>query len=260
MFGIFKSNYDRAVTATADFIANMVGKPRVSVLSDPYCLGFLDIVSRHVAAEALKGSAQSQKAQAVLVDALKIIAPSHASDVAEALPMIRSETSPSNASYLRGKKDGDTFMRYKLLHLAPQCDGEAALQRFYDRMRHIMSPSLAWGRPAGAGITEQEQTRDSPSGSSAQRLQEQPLQTPDRIARLEIASDHMTTGSLWFVGGLGVCGCEKQRRGDVYYHLRRGRFWVPAVLVRSFPLYCREFQLPPIIGNFNCGSSTFPSD
>lgn len=71
----------------------------------------------------------------VFEEALKKFAPSYAVEASELLSLIRE-----NDAYLRGKKDGDLYMGWKLLHLAPQRDGEAALERFFDRVRYIGSP------------------------------------------------------------------------------------------------------------------------
>jgi hypothetical protein len=48
--------------------------------------------------------------------------------------------------FLSGRKDGDLYMRYRLLHLAPEGAGKAALERFFDNVRRISSPASL--RPA----------------------------------------------------------------------------------------------------------------
>jgi hypothetical protein len=159
MFGIFKSNYDRAVEATCDFIADMalpIGELRGSVLRDPYCLGFLQIVGMHVAAKSLKGRLNPEEPERAFEDALKTIAPSLAAEAAELLSLIRSENSPNNAAYLRGKKDGDTFMAYKLLHFLSESSGEPALEQFYDRVRQVMSQQQ--DPPSQSPLQKSEQT------------------------------------------------------------------------------------------------------
>jgi hypothetical protein len=75
------------------------------------------------------------QAKAVFEEALKQFAPKQASEAAEILPFLRADE-----SYLRGKKDCDLYMGWKVLNLAPQRDGEAALERLFDRMRYINSP------------------------------------------------------------------------------------------------------------------------
>lgn len=139
MFGIFKSIHDRAVTA---FITNLLaplGKVPGAVFRDPYCLGFLQIVGMHVAAKTSKGSTP-EVAAAIFEETLKKIAPTHAEEAGLLLSIIRSETSPSNEAYLRGKKDGDTFMGYELYGLASREDSEAALECFSNQVRRIASP------------------------------------------------------------------------------------------------------------------------
>src|SRR5262249_51554474 len=127
------------------------------------------------------------KVAGVLVDALKIMAPSRASEVAELLPVIRSETSPSNASYLRGKKDGDTFMGHKLLHVVSQSDGEAALERFYDRIRHIVSPSP---------LQQKEQTLQGSSGRKGMPSSpDGPSDDKDNVAKPKIPDGMITLRS-----------------------------------------------------------------
>jgi hypothetical protein len=147
MFGIFKSRSTRAAEETVDFIVEMLapyGKIPTDALRDPYCIGFLQIVGVHVASKFLKSDGKStlmEKGIAVFEEALKAFAPNQASEVAEQIPFIRSERSPHNEAYLRGVKDGDLFMGYRLLHFAPQQDGEAALERFVDRVRNIDAPT-----------------------------------------------------------------------------------------------------------------------
>src|SRR5215469_5939475 len=159
MFGLFKSNYNRAVAATSASITRLLtslGHPPDTIFQDPYCLGFLQMVGLHEAGQTLKGSA-SKKVDEVLEDALKTIAPAHASDAAEMLSLIKFETSPDNAAYLQGNRDGDTFMRYRLHRVVSQRAGEAALERLSDHVRreHMMprqasppsAPALSHGSP-----------------------------------------------------------------------------------------------------------------
>jgi hypothetical protein len=146
MLGIFKSKWDRAVTAVADFIPKMLephGKIPAAALRDPYCIGFLQIVGVHVASQHLESGSGMEKAMAVFEEALKQFAPRHASEVAELLPLIRLETSKHNETYLSGRKDGDLYMGWKLLHVAPQSHAEPALERFFGRVRHLESPPPA---------------------------------------------------------------------------------------------------------------------
>jgi hypothetical protein len=138
MFGIFKTKWERAVEGVAGFLPKLLaqyGKIPAATLRDPYCLGFLQIVGVHVASQSLgKGSGMDQ-GKAVFEEALKQFAPNHASEAATLLSVLRADE-----SFLRGTKDGDLYMGWFLLHLAPQRHGEAALERFFDRVRSIDSP------------------------------------------------------------------------------------------------------------------------
>jgi hypothetical protein len=143
MFGVFKSPQERAVQGAVDFTIKMLepyGKIPAEALRDPYCLGFLQIVSGHVASQSLK-SASLEQAMGVFTEALKQFAPRQAQEVAEILPIFRAERSPHNETYLGGRRDGDLYMGYKLLNLAPRHQGEAALGRFFDRVKEIDDPS-----------------------------------------------------------------------------------------------------------------------
>lgn len=136
--GFFKSKWTRAVEEVADYIPKLLdqyGKMPSGALRDPYCLGFLQIVGVHVASRSMNQNTDMHNSNLVFEEALKRFAPSYAVEVSELLSLIRE-----NASYLRGKKDGDLYMGWKLLHLAPQRDGKAALERFFDRVRYIGSP------------------------------------------------------------------------------------------------------------------------
>jgi hypothetical protein len=141
MFAFFKSSYGRAVDASAEVIALMTTPlgERIpeAVLRDPYCIGFLQMVGMHVAAR----SVDPRKASAAFADALKVIAPACASGVVELLSRIGVATSPQCLDYLRGKKDGDLYMGYELLRLAPQQDGEGALRRFFERAQRAGAPA-----------------------------------------------------------------------------------------------------------------------
>jgi hypothetical protein len=136
MFGILRSKRARAVEAVADFFARLFqrhGKVPVGTLRDPYCLGFLQSVGVHVASQSLdKGS--GTEAKAVFEEALQQFAPSHAEEAAELLLFLLADE-----FYLRGKRDGDLYMGWMLLQLAPERDGEAALERFFDRVRQLDS-------------------------------------------------------------------------------------------------------------------------
>jgi hypothetical protein len=119
MFSIFKSKWSRAVENAAAFIPQMLepyGKIPAVALRDPYCLGFLEIVGVHVASQALGKGSGMETAMAVFEDALKLFAPRQATEVAEVLPFLRAESSPSNETYLTGRKESDLYMGWKLLH------------------------------------------------------------------------------------------------------------------------------------------------
>jgi sigma54-dependent transcription regulator len=115
------------------------------VFRDAYCIGFLQTVAIHTATESLKQhsneSVPAEKAMAVFEQALNAIAPAHAAEAAEQLPFLRAGTSSHNEAYNSGRKDGDLYMRYRLLHLGPEGAGKAALERFFDNVRRISSPA-----------------------------------------------------------------------------------------------------------------------
>jgi hypothetical protein len=146
MFDIFKSKWTRAVESTAHFIPKMLepygknGMIPAAALRDPYCVGFLQIVGLHVASPALGKGSGREKAMAVFEEALKQFAPNHAREAIDLLSVVCAKTNPQNEAFLRGRQDGDLYMGWKLLHLAPQSHGEAALERFFDRMRYLDSP------------------------------------------------------------------------------------------------------------------------
>lgn len=140
MFGIFKSKHDKAADAAAGWIVDMlkpVGQLHPRVLQDSYCLGFLQIVGIHAASKLLGQGAGMQAAVLAFEDAIKQFAPRHYQEAAELLSFIKSESSPQNGAYLAGRKDGDMYMGWKLLGLAPQSHGAAALERFFDRAREL---------------------------------------------------------------------------------------------------------------------------
>jgi hypothetical protein len=140
MFGIFKSRYDKAADAAASWIVDMLrpfGQLHPRVLQDSYCLGFLQIVGIHAASKPLGQGAGMQAAALAFEDAMKQFAPRHHQEAAEMLSFIKSENSPQNGAYLAGRKDGDTFMGWKLLGLAPESHGAAALERFFERAREL---------------------------------------------------------------------------------------------------------------------------
>jgi hypothetical protein len=140
MFGIFKSRHDKAADAAASWIVDMlrpVGQLHPRVLQDSYCLGFLQIVGIHAASKPLGQGAGMQAAALAFEDAMKQFAPRHHQEAAEMLSFIKSENSPQNGAYLAGRKDGDTFMGWKLLGLAPESHGAAALERFFERAREL---------------------------------------------------------------------------------------------------------------------------
>lgn len=145
MFG-FKSRRTRAIEGAAHFITKMLepyGRIPAAALSDPYCIGFLQIVGVHVASQSLEKGGGMQTAMTVFDDALKLFAPNQARDVAQMLSHFRAETSPLRESYLGGRKDGDTYMGWKLLGLAPRWQGEAALKRLFERLRSFDTQSHA---------------------------------------------------------------------------------------------------------------------
>jgi hypothetical protein len=132
MFGIFKSKHEKAADAAAQWIVEMlkpVGQPHPRVLQDSYCLAFLQIVGIHAASKPLGQGAGMQAAALAFEDALKQLAPRHHQEAAELLSFAKSERSSQNAAYLAGRKDGDTYMGWKLHGLAPQSRGARTLFR-----------------------------------------------------------------------------------------------------------------------------------
>jgi hypothetical protein len=157
MFGIFRSKTDRAAEAVATFLREKLavsGLLPAAVLSDRYCLGFLQMVGVHVASQSLPKGSGMDAAKAVFVQALLQLAPNGAREVAESLPLIRNDE-----TFLRGTEDGDLYMGWTLLQLASERDGQAALRRFTDRVREIASP------PKAQPIAD----RPSPSTGSRER-------------------------------------------------------------------------------------------
>lgn len=145
MFGIFKPRQERAATAAAEFIGRMLepfGQLHPLVLDDPYCIGFLQMVGVHAASKALGRGAGIEAGYAAFEGALRQFAPRHHQETAHLLSLIRSEGSPYHEAYLDGSKDGDLYMGWKLLGLAPQSHGSAALKRFFDRARELDDPPL----------------------------------------------------------------------------------------------------------------------
>jgi hypothetical protein len=141
MFGIFRSKTDRAAEAVAAFLREKLagsGPLPAPALSDRYCLGFLQMVGVHVASQSLPKGSGMDAAKAVFEQALMRLAPNRAREVAEALPILRKDE-----TFLRGTKDGDLYIGWTLLQLAPEGDGQAALQRFFDRVREVASPPKA---------------------------------------------------------------------------------------------------------------------
>lgn len=140
MFGIFKSKHERAVDAAAQWLVDMLkplGQMHRRVLQDSYCLGFLQIVGIHAASKPLGQGAGMNAGALAFEDAMKQIAPRYGDEAAEMLSFIKSENSPQNGAYLSGRKDGDLYMGWKLLGLAPQSHGAAALERFFERAREL---------------------------------------------------------------------------------------------------------------------------
>jgi len=138
MFGIFNSARDWIVTARIRDMLAPLGELPSSIYHDPYCLGFLQIVGMHAASSVSKNLTH-KKAALAFENALHKIAPAYAADAATLLASIKSEQSPHNEAYLRGRKDGDTFMGYRLHRLASQAEGDAALGRFSDHVRRVKS-------------------------------------------------------------------------------------------------------------------------
>jgi hypothetical protein len=154
--GIFKSKWTRAIEGVTDFIVEMLkpyGKIPASALRDPYCIGFLEIVGVHVASDSLPKGSGMKKGMVVFEEALKSIAPRHFTEATEVLSFLRHETSPSHGTYLQGRKDGDLYIGWKQLSLAPQRDGQA-IERFFDRIKQLDSP-----QPSTLDATPDAKTR-----------------------------------------------------------------------------------------------------
>jgi hypothetical protein len=141
MFGIFRPKLDRAADAVVAFLREKFvgsGTLPAAALSDYYCLGFLRMVGVHVASPSLPKGSGMDEAKAVFEIALMRLAPDCAREAAEVLPFLSKDE-----AFLRGTKDGDLYMGWALLHIAPERDGQAALQRFSDRLRQVTSPTKA---------------------------------------------------------------------------------------------------------------------
>lgn len=140
MFGMFKSNSDRATDAVVAFVRDTLS-PRplpAAVLADRYCIGFLQMVGVHVASQYLPKGSGMDGAKAVFIKAMERLSPSRAGEIAETLPFLKNDE-----TFLRGTKDGDLYMGWKLLKLAPERDGQAAVARFNSRIAEISSPTKA---------------------------------------------------------------------------------------------------------------------
>src|SRR5205809_5547185 len=94
------------------------GQLPAAALSDPYCLGFLQMVGVHVASQSLPKGSGMDEAKAVFEQALMRLAPNRAREAAEVLPFLGNDE-----TFKRGTKDGDLYMGWTLLHLAPERDG-----------------------------------------------------------------------------------------------------------------------------------------
>jgi hypothetical protein len=99
------------------------------------------MVGMYVASQALGSGSATEEHMAIFEEALKQFAPRHGSQAIQLLPVIRAKESPHNEAYLQGWKDADLYMGHKLLQLASQRDSEAALERFFDRVRLLDSPT-----------------------------------------------------------------------------------------------------------------------
>ena len=141
MFGMFKSDSDRAIDAVVAFVRDQLSRSRplpAAVLADRYCIGFLQMVSVHVASQHLPKGSGMDGAKAIFVKAMERLAPSRAGEIAETLPFLKNDE-----TFLRGTKDGDLYMGWKLLKLAPERDGQAAFARFNGRIEEVSSHAKA---------------------------------------------------------------------------------------------------------------------
>ncbi|RQH08695.1 hypothetical protein [Bradyrhizobium sp. RP6] len=140
MFGMFKSSSDRAMDAVVAFVRDTLSPHPLpaAVLADRYCIGFLQMVGVHVASQYLPKGSGIDGAKAVFIKAMERLAPSRAGEIAETLPFLKNDE-----TFLRGTKDGDLYMGWKLLKLAPERDGQAALARFDSRIEEVSSPDKA---------------------------------------------------------------------------------------------------------------------
>jgi hypothetical protein len=131
MFGFFGSKSDRAVDAVATYLSEkcpVIPFP-AATLTDPYCVGFIQMLGVHVASQNLPKGSGFEVATAVFEQALLRIAPSHAREVSEALPLMGN-----NNAYVQGRKDGDFYMGWSLLRIAPEFEAKVASQRFIERV------------------------------------------------------------------------------------------------------------------------------
>jgi hypothetical protein len=123
------SGWSRATKGATAFIVEMLepyGTIPAGALRDPYCIGFLQMVGVRAACKSLGSGSGWGQGEAVFEEALKLLVPRYAGEVAELLAFSSSEGSPQNKAYLTGHRDGDLYMGWKLLNSAPQHHGEAA--------------------------------------------------------------------------------------------------------------------------------------
>jgi hypothetical protein len=136
MFGFFQSRQDRATEAVVEFLRYKIEVPDLpaAAVVDRYCLGFLQMVGVHVASQSLPQGSGMEQAKTIFRQALLRLAPLGVREAVDTLPLLDRDE-----AFLRGTRDGDLYMGWKLLKIAPEHDGEAALRRFFQRVGEVAS-------------------------------------------------------------------------------------------------------------------------
>jgi hypothetical protein len=130
------SRHARAVEDSAAFIAEMFemyfGQMPAKALSDPYCLGFIQMVGLHVAFQSLGGESGTDNADMAFEESLKLFAPRRAAHIATLLRRFCDAGRQEAVAFLKGRDDGRAYMVW-----SPPELGRAALRTFTDRFEAL---------------------------------------------------------------------------------------------------------------------------